>query len=53
MEVYHPVLKRIVLVTLKLYVFLADRPGRTDILSSFFVVGELWRVFGRVIFLKW
>ena len=24
MEVYHPVLKRIVLVTLKLYVFLAD-----------------------------
>ena len=39
MQVCHPVLKKIVLVTLKLYVFLADRPDKSnllDVLSSKF-----------------
>ena len=57
MQVYHLVLKRIVLVTLKLYVFLADRPDKSnllDVLSSKFCLrfgyaGDMTKIIDNVI----
>ena len=60
MQVYHPVLKRIVLVTLKLYVFLADRPDKSDLLdvlsskfcSRFGYAGDMSKIMDKVVCCK-
>ena len=44
MEVYQPVLKRIILLTLKLYVFLADQPDKFDLLDV--LLSKLYSRFG-------
>ena len=60
MQVYHPVLKRIVLVTLKLYVFLADRPDKSDLLdvlsskfcSRFGYAGDMTNIMKKMVCCK-